>query len=103
MFASCNFLHFCCYCLDTFVQSCLIFDFTHLDTETTKLNLIVDSSKEFQFTFGIVSCQVTCAIHSTTLEHAFNKLLGCKILTLPITISYLISDKTQLSCHTQWH
>ena len=94
MLASCYFFHFCSYCVDTFIQSCLIFDFTHLDTETTKLNLIVNSSKELQFTFGIISCQVACAIHSTTLEHAFNKFLCSKILTLPITISYLISNKT---------
>ena len=95
--ANLNRLHLYAFVL---TNECL--NLTQLDTETTQFYLIVNTSKIFYITIGIVAHQIARMIHLTFGKRAISKFLSCQVVTLPVSCSNLRSGHTQLASNTLW-
>ncbi|RMQ91116.1 hypothetical protein ALP97_02048 [Pseudomonas salomonii] len=82
------------------------FDFTQLDTETSHLDLMVDSPHVLDHPIGAITCQVAGAVQAAdavSAEGIGNEAVGCQVRTLEITPRQQRAADHQLARDTYRH
>ena len=75
-------------------------DFSKLDSETTDLHLVVNTSKIFDVSVRQPARQVSRMVHSSFSIRILHKLLSCQFRSVQVSSGQTISADAQFSRHT---